>query len=426
MSASGQAGLNWAIAGKFSAALFMVVAGISSVWFLKAGPLGTYLLALSLLSLFTVSDFGSTGFMTVKSGEGSGVLPEVRSVVLATNFLSVLVFGVAIGGIGLVLFARQEATSRVFPWWGWLSIVACQMAWQCMCPLVSFLDGAGQHRLAWKLLFILEILGGLGLTIPLFFRDAFASVFLYSLGRALMVPAILGTIRSARDGRSVGSRAFDVSRWKEVALPVQARFFWVNLTGFASVRTIQPFVYYYQGAEASAKVGIAFSAATIAFNLCSGWPLGSLGRLSLAFTQGRMEQFLATFRLVRLKAGRACAFLLVCAGGAFELIRRSGHAGLAAKIPLPALYGPISLAHLLWLLAATYAVGIRATGRDNSAGACGWVGILSVGVFWWAASRDQAWWLPWSFLLVNVVLLGLLIHYWRAKKSAIIPCTGEN
>jgi hypothetical protein len=144
-----------------------------------------------------------------------------------------------------------------------------------------------------------------------------------------------------------------------------------------------------------------------------------MGRLAIAYTVRDAPRFFGILRTIRARSAAAFALLLSGSLLAFYVVHRVGVPLFEEKVPELAVYLPVGVGHFLMLAASWDAVAIRATGRDLSAPVIGGIGLCSIGVFWFAASRSRIEWVSWTFAVANFVSTLVFAHYWSLRRKEL-------
>lgn len=410
-------GLNWALLAKLFSTFFTGMTGLLAVILLQPAELGSFLLLLILLSLFGVADAGAIGFLTVRSGTLRSGPPERLQGVFISGAACALLFAMFIGLLGQILLGAKGVQS-VFrdPLWWWL-IIGCHFAWQAVFPLTSFMDGLGSHSKAWGLICVSELVTGLTLAIPLLVRAPHLSLRITALAKLGMAVAILLVFLwdKSRPTLCQNSSSPWLQAWRKDIWPLQWTFFWLNLTGIACVRLIQPIIFHHHGPSDSGRVAIALMAAASVNNLSSAWASSALARLALSHQAGEMGVFHRIWRSSLLQSSIVCAVLLLTSAAGFEALRGAGPARLAAKLPAPSIYLPIFIGHLFITIGLMFGMGLRSTGRDTSAKLVGGFGLVTLPLYWWSASWSSLSIFSMTFLFLALVGMLLLWIYWRER-----------
>jgi hypothetical protein len=426
MNAQAQAapweGVAWAVRARVLATAFSAINSLLMLFMLKDNQLGIFLVGQNLLQIFQVSDLGASGFLTTHAGDREGQAPGSQALAACSGIagavlcIPFLVFS----GLHFLNAQNRPAVTPAL----WLFIVAIQSLSYAVAPLLSLADGLGYHRQAWQRIFAMEFAGGAGLTFGLLTGSAWTALVVVSLARGVLFPLLmmglldLPKFRGIRSGLRARRRGA-LAGWVRDALAIQATFFWINIAGFVPLRLIVPLVYQFQGPRAGSMVGIAMLFGSAAMNVATGFSLGAMGRLSVAYARGRLEEFRALLMRVSWASQASGVLLLGLAAAAIEGARHCPWNALTARAPDGMIYAPVFAAYLVTIGAVCPAVALRSTGRDTSAPLVGSLGLLSILLYRMAATLRWTWAVPVALLLVAVLSLLAFLFHWSRRRAEI-------
>ncbi len=327
------------------------------------GRIGVFMAVTALTGFVTVIDLGlAYSLLLAVSSRPAADAERVAWAAFKVALPTVPVAGTALFLGGSWLLARGDVAASSW-FWPWLAFCALACVQIVLMLGLTFAEGSGRRREAWRANFWIEILAGLVLLAAIA-----AGQELWALAASVVARIVLTSLFLALsfDLPKPGREADTWALWRAELWPMQWKTLVNLLTGLLTTRLLTPLLLAAQGAVVAGQVGLILSLAYLLVATASVLPLSQSGLYARLFHERRGGDLRVAFGRT-FALGFGIALISVAGAGLACVLLAHYSPFMAARLPEAAVIWLVLASAPVGYAAACFAIVLRSQRRDPGA-----------------------------------------------------------